>query len=156
MSPPWRPALATPELKVRVVLGFDFGLKRIGVASGDTLTRTAAPLATVAHHAEPDWQAVLAQVKSVGPDLLVVGAPYNDDGSPGRIAGLADAFAAQLAERCRLEVARVDERYSSTAAQSLLREQRASGQRRKAVRKGDVDSAAAAVMLQSWLEQQRE
>jgi putative Holliday junction resolvase len=146
---------ATPDLKARIVLGFDFGLKRIGVAAGDTITRTAAPLDTVAHHAEPDWAAILARVKSVGPDLLVVGAPYNDDGSPGRIAGLADAFAAQLAERCRLEVARVDERYSSTAAQSLLREQRASGQRRKAVRKGDLDSAAAAVMLQSWLEQQQ-
>ncbi len=142
-------------MKARIVLGFDFGLKRIGVAAGDTITRTAAPLETLAHHAEPDWAAILARVKAVGPDLLVVGAPYNDDGSPGRIAGLADAFAAQLAERCRLEVARVDERYSSTAAQSLLREQRASGQRRKAVRKGDLDSAAAAVMLQSWLEQQR-
>jgi putative holliday junction resolvase len=142
-------------VKARIVLGFDFGLKRIGVAAGDTVTRTAAPLETVAHHAEPDWPAILARVKDVGPDLLVVGAPYNDDGSPGRIAGLADAFAARLAERCRLEVARVDERYSSTAAASLLREQRASGQRRKAVRKGDLDSAAAAVMLQSWLEQQR-
>lgn len=148
---------ATPDLprvRARIVLGFDFGLKRIGVAAGDTITRTAAPLETVAHHAEPDWSAILARVKAIGPDLLVVGAPYNDDGSPGRISGLADAFAAQLAERCRLEVARVDERYSSTAAQSMLREQRASGQRRKAVRKGDLDSAAAAVMLQSWLEQQ--
>jgi putative Holliday junction resolvase len=143
-------------VKARIVLGFDFGLKRIGLAAGSTLTRTAAPLATVAHHAEaPDWAAILMHVKTLGPDLLVVGAPYNDDGSPGRIAGLADAFAAQLAERCRLEVARVDERYSSAAAQSLLREQRASGQRRKVVRKGDLDSAAAAVMLQSWLEQQR-
>jgi putative Holliday junction resolvase len=141
-------------VKARIVLGFDFGLKRIGVAAGDTITRTAAPLETLAHHGEPDWAAIQARVKSTGPDLLVVGAPYNDDGSPGRIAGLADAFAAQLAERCRLEVARVDERYSSTAAHSLLREQRASGQRRKAVRKGDLDSAAAAVMLQSWLEQQ--
>jgi putative holliday junction resolvase len=148
---------ATPDLpgvKARIVLGFDFGLKRIGVAAGDTVTRTAAPLDTIAHHAEPDWPAILARVKAIGPDLLVVGAPYNDDGSPGRIAGLADAFAAQLAERCRLEVARTDERYSSTAAHSLLREQRASGQRRKALRKGDLDSAAAAVMLQSWLEQQ--
>jgi putative Holliday junction resolvase len=72
------------------------------------------------------------------------------------MTGLADAFAAQLAERCRLEVARVDERYSSTAAQSLLREQRASGQRRRQVRKGDLDSAAAAVMLQSWLEQHQQ
>lgn len=141
-------------MKARIVLGFDFGLKRIGLASGDTLTRTAAPLATVAHHTDgPDWPAIQAHIKSVGPDLLVVGAPYNDDGSPGRIAGLADAFAATLAERARLEVARVDERYSSTAAQSLLRDQRASGQRRKPVRKGDLDSAAAAVMLQSWLEQ---
>jgi putative holliday junction resolvase len=143
-------------VKARIVLGFDFGLKRIGVAAGDTITRTAAPLETIAHHAEPDWAAIQARVKAVGPDLLVVGAPYNDDGSPGRIAGLADAFAARLAERCRLEVARVDERYSSTAAHSLLREQRASGQRRKAVRKGDLDSAAAAVMLQSWLEMQQD
>jgi putative holliday junction resolvase len=144
-------------VKARIVLGFDFGLKRIGLAAGDTVTRTAAPLATVAHHADaPDWAAILAQVKALGPDLLVVGAPYNDDGSPGRIAGLADAFAAQLADRCRLEVARVDERYSSTAAHSLLREQRASGQRKRVVRKGDLDSAAAAVMLQSWLEEHRE
>lgn len=141
-------------MKARIVLAFDFGLKRIGLAAGDTITRTAAPLTTVAHHADsPDWAAIQAQVKALGPDLLLVGAPYNDDGSPGRIAGLADAFAAQLAERCRLEVARVDERYSSTAAHSLLREQRASGQRRRVVRKGDLDSAAAAVMLQSWLEQ---
>ncbi|MEO6079699.1 MAG: Holliday junction resolvase RuvX [Steroidobacteraceae bacterium] len=144
-------------MKAQIILGFDFGLKRIGLAAGDTVTRTAAPLTTLAHHADaPDWPAILAQVKALGPDLLVVGAPYNDDGSPGRIAGLADAFAAQLAERCGLEVARVDERYSSTAAHSLLREQRASGQRRRVVRKGDLDSAAAAVMLQSWLEQQRD
>ena len=143
-------------MKARIVIGFDFGLKRIGLATGDTLTRTAAPLATIAHHAQPDWPAILAQIKAIGPNLLVVGAPYNDDGSPGRIAGLADAFAAELADRARLQVARVDERYSSTAAQSLLREQRASGQRRKAVRKGDLDSAAAAVMLQSWLEQQHD
>jgi putative holliday junction resolvase len=141
-------------VKARVVLAFDFGLKRIGLASGDTLTRTAAPLITVAHLAEgPDWTAIQRQVKAIGPDLLVVGAPYNDDGSPGRIAALADAFATALAERCRLEVARVDERYSSTAAASLLREQRASGQRRRQLRKGDLDSAAAAVMLQSWLAQ---
>ena len=144
-------------MKARIALGFDFGLRRIGLASGDTLTRTAAPLATVAHHDDgPDWAAIDRQLRALGPDLLVVGAPYNDDGSPGRIAQLADAFATALAARYRLEIARIDERYSSTAAQSLLREQRASGQRRKVVRKGDLDSAAAAVMLQSWLEQNRD
>ena len=59
-------------MKARIVLGFDFGLKRIGVAAGDTITRTAAPLETVAHHAEPDWPTLLARVKDIGPDLLVV------------------------------------------------------------------------------------
>ncbi len=57
----------------------------------------------------------------------------------------------ELAQRYGLQVERMDEGYSSTEAGSLLREQRASGQRRKAVRKGDVDSAAAAIILESWL-----
>jgi putative Holliday junction resolvase len=142
-------------LKAQVVMSFDFGLRRIGLASGDTLTRTATPLTTVAHHdTGPDWTAIDRQVRSLGPDLLVVGVPYNDDGSPGSIAASADAFARALGARYSLKVDRVDERYSSTAAESLLREQRASGQRRRQLTKGDIDSAAAAVMLASWLEQQ--
>lgn len=142
-------------MKARIVLAFDFGLKRIGLASGDTLTRTAAPRITVVHHAEgPDWPAIDRELRALGPDQLVVGAPYNDDGSPGSLAASADAFARALQLRYGLTVDRIDERYSSTAAASLLREQRASGQRRRQVGKGDIDSAAAAVMLASWLEQQ--
>ena len=141
-------------MKARLVLAFDFGLRRIGLASGDTLTRSATPLATVAHHdAGPDWNAIDRHVHTLGPDLLVVGAPYNDDGTPGNLAARADEFAQALGGRYGLKVERIDERYSSTAAQSLLREQRASGQRRRPVNKGDIDSAAAAVMLASWLEQ---
>ena len=87
-------------------------------------------------------------------DVLVVGAPYNDDGSPGSLAAGADAFARALGLRYGLTVDRIDERYSSAAATSMLREQRASGLRRRQVGKGDIDSAAAAVMLASWLEQQ--
>ncbi len=142
-------------MRVRVALAFDFGFRRIGLASGDTLTRSAAPLATVPHHADgPDWPAIDRTLRALGPEVLVVGAPYNDDGSPGSLAASADAFAKALSQRYGLTVDRIDERYSSTAAASLLREQRASGQRRRQVGKGDIDSAAAAVMLASWLEQQ--
>jgi putative Holliday junction resolvase len=141
-------------MKAQLVMCFDFGLRRIGMAGGDTLTRTAAPLATVAHHASgPDWTAISREVSRFGPDLLVVGSPYNDDGSPGSLAPAADAFAQDLATRTGLEVARVDERYSSTAAHSHLREQRAAGTKRRRVQKGDIDSAAAAIMLAGWLEQ---
>jgi putative Holliday junction resolvase len=135
-------------------MSFDFGLKRIGIAGGDTLTKSAAPLATVPHHSSgPDWPAIERHIKGYGPDLLLVGDPYNDDGSPGRLAAAADAFASQLAERTGLTVARVDERYSSTAATSRLRDARAAGQRRRRVVKEDIDSAAAAIMLAGWLEQ---
>jgi len=141
-------------MKALLVMSFDFGLKRIGIAGGDTLTRSAAPLTTVAHHASgPDWHAIDREVARFGPHLLLVGAPYNADGSPGSLAAAADAFAQNLATRTGLEVARVDERYSSTAAHSRLREQRAAGERRRRVAKGDIDSAAAAIMLASWLEQ---
>jgi putative holliday junction resolvase len=140
------------EARARVVLAFDYGLKRIGIASGDTLTRTAAPRGTLSNSSTgPDWPGIDREIRLLGPDLLVVGAPYNDDGSPARIAGLASAFATQLAQRYGLKVERMDEGYSSTEAGSLLREQRATGQRRKVVRKGDVDSAAAAIILESWL-----
>jgi putative holliday junction resolvase len=141
-------------MRAQLVMCFDFGMKRIGIASGDTLTRSAAPMVTVAHHAGgPDWPAIEREVSRFGPNLLLVGAPYNDDGSPGSLAAAADAFANNLATRTGLEVARVDERYSSTSAHDVLREQRASGQRRRRVTKGDIDSAAAAIMLAGWLEQ---
>ena len=143
--------------RTRIVLAFDFGLRRIGVAVGDTLTRSATPHATVpCHDSGPDWTGIDRVIRTLGPDLLVVGAPYNDDGSPGRIAPAADAFAADLGARYKLTVDRADERFSSAEAASLLREQRASGQRRRSVKKGDVDSAAAAVLLASWLDNNRQ
>ncbi len=138
----------------RVALAFDFGLRRIGMAAGDTLTRTARPLRTVAvHDAGPDWIAIDREVAAHAPDLLVVGTPYNDDGTPTRLAPAVNAFADSLAQRYRLQVERMDERYSSTEAASRLREQRAAGTRKRAVRKGDIDSAAAAIILDSWLAQ---
>jgi putative holliday junction resolvase len=145
-----------PEARTRVILAFDFGLKRIGIAAGDTLTCSAAPRVTVGVTSNgPDWSAIGREIKSLAPDLLVVGAPYNDDGTPGQLEQAAAAFANELKQRYGLDVQRADERYSSTEAASQLRDQRASGQRRKPVRKGDLDSAAAAVFLASWLEQQK-
>ena len=139
----------------RVVLAFDFGLKRIGVAAGDTISRSAAPRRPlICPGSGPDWTAILREIANVGPDLLLVGAPYNDDGTPSRVASAADRFAAELATRSGLTVLRMDERYSSVEAADELRSRRASGEMRRRVRPGDIDSAAAAVILGSWLHQQ--
>jgi putative Holliday junction resolvase len=132
---------------VKTVLAFDFGLKRIGIASGDTLTRSAAPQpAAVAGKSGPDWEAIARAVRSLAPGLLVVGAPYNDDGSDAAFAGAARAFAAELERRFALPVQLVDERFSSREANAELKARRASGARRRRIGT-DIDSAAAAVIL---------
>jgi putative Holliday junction resolvase len=140
-----------PDRPVQTVLAFDFGLKRIGIASGDTLTATAAPRRAAAVHQQgPDWDAIAREVRMLSPKLLVVGAPYNADGSPGTLAPAARRFAAELERRFGLPVNMVDERWSSLEATAALKAQRAAGERKRRVRKEDIDSAAAAVILERW------
>ena len=133
-------------IRAHTVLAFDFGLKRIGIASGDTLTRQAAPRpAASVGRAGPDWER-----SALAPELLVVGAPYNAAGGEGELSAAVRAFAAELERRFTLPVALVDERLSSLEAGAALKERRASGQRRRRIGRADVDSAAAAVILARW------
>lgn len=146
-----------PERGAASVLAFDYGLKRIGIASGDTLTRTAAPRTSIAVHASgPDWPAIDREVAALRPAVLVVGTPYNANGTPGSLTRAARAFAAELENRFGLPVKRVDERWSSLEGAATLRARRSSGQRRRRVQRGDVDSAAAAVILERWLNGEEE
>jgi putative Holliday junction resolvase len=138
-------------LTPHVVLAFDFGLKRIGLAAGDTITRSAAPLPAIAASGNgPDWASIERVLHSLHPQRLVVGAPYNADGTPGVLAPAAKFFASELEKRFGLPVNMVDERWSSLEAHEELKRQRASGERRRRVRREDIDSAAAAVILQRW------
>lgn len=142
-----------PEARAQTVLGFDYGLRRIGIASGETLTRCASALRTVeVGPSGPDWAGIGREIRALQPGLLVVGKPYNVDGTPGALFAAADRFATELAQRFNVPVARVDERYSSIEASARLKEQRGSGQRRRRVRHGDIDSAAAAIILERWLQ----
>ncbi len=141
---------ATPEL----VLGLDFGLRRIGLAIGDSLTRTARPLAalSVSGHNGPDtadWQRLGTLIKQHAPNRLVVGCPYNVDGTEHALTGKARRFAQELGERYALPVELVDERYSSLEAEAALRERRGAGQRGR-IDRGSIDSAAAAIILERW------
>jgi putative holliday junction resolvase len=135
----------------KLVLAFDFGLRRIGVACGDTVSRHATPLETVpANLNGPRWDLIGTMMRDWQPDMAVVGLPYNVDGSDGEMTGAARAFAAELARRYSLEVVMVDERYSSLEAGARLQSARESGLRRRRVAKSDVDAAAACVILERW------
>jgi putative Holliday junction resolvase len=135
----------------RVILAFDFGQRRIGVACGDTVSRTAAPLEAVpANSAGPRWEVIETLLREWQPALAVVGLPYNVDGSDSSMTQAAREFGAELERRGRLPVDLVDERYSSREAEARLRSARESGLRRRRVAKADVDAAAACVILERW------
>jgi putative Holliday junction resolvase len=139
-----------PE-QVERILAFDFGLQRIGIAIGDTLTGTAAPRpASAARAGEPDWESIGREVRAFNPGRLVVGAPYNTDGTAGALMPSVRRFASELRRRFALPVSLIDERFSSLEASAALKRLRARGGRRR-MRREHLDSAAAAVILERWL-----
>lgn len=139
-----------------IVLALDYGLRRIGLAVADTLTRAPRPLPALevaggAGPGERELAALDALARSLGAHRLVVGCPYNEDGGAHPLAGRARGFAASSGARLALPVDAVDERFSSLEAESRLRERRAAGLKRRRVSKGEVDSLSAAVILERWL-----
>jgi len=137
---------------VRCVIGFDFGLKRIGLATGQTITGTASPLVTLqATNQAPDWKSIAAQIKQWKPDALIVGIPYMLDGSESDITRAARNFSKQLEQRFQLPVYTIDESLSSYAAEQQLKQ----GIKIAKHNKHEIDKMAAALIVQSWLNSQQ-
>ncbi|MGB0956160.1 MAG: Holliday junction resolvase RuvX [Panacagrimonas sp.] len=135
-----------------IYLAFDYGLRRIGVAVGDDITGAARALKTIDAPSGADWHGLENLLREWRPNALIVGLPLNDDGSDQEMATQARAFADGLETRSKLPVHLADERFSSRAADDVLRDARASGRMSRRVRKGDRDSQAARVILQQWLD----
>jgi putative Holliday junction resolvase len=135
----------------QLVLAFDFGRRRIGAACGDTLSRSASPLAGIPNtDSGPRWDLIASLIREWQPALMVVGLPYNADGSESAMSLAARGFADALAQRYTLAVRLVDERYSSLEAETRLKSEREAGLRKRKVAKADVDAAAACVILERW------
>ena len=128
---------AQPSQPPRSFLAFDFGTKRVGVASGNTVTRTATPLRTVAAEGDARFAALGALIAEWQPDALVVGVPFHPDGAAHDNTARAQRFARQLHGRFKLPVHEVDERYTTTEAHSHGA--------------SDVDAASAAIILEQFL-----
>jgi putative holliday junction resolvase len=135
----------------QLILGFDYGTRRVGVACGNTLTQSARPLKTLSRGNLPPWSDIAALVGEFSPSQFVVGLPYNMDGTETALTPEIRVFADELSTRFKVPVALVDERLSSRAAESELRDARAQGRMRKRVAHGDVDMTAAKVLVEQWL-----
>jgi putative Holliday junction resolvase len=121
--------------------GFDYGEKRIGVAVGQMITRTATPLTVLpARAGQPDWDRLARIIAEWRPDCLVIGLPDTTDGRPHPLAAAIHRFARRLTARYRLPIEFVDERLSSVAAAETTAGGRA-----------PLDAQAARVILETWL-----
>ncbi len=138
---------------VRCVIGFDFGLKRIGLATGQLVTGTASPLATLqAVNQSPDWGSIEKHIRQWQPDALIVGIPYLLDGSESEMTRSARNFSKKLAHRFGLPVYTVDESLSSDEAEGTLRRHMKIAKHNK----HEVDKMAAAIIVQRWLDSQQD
>ncbi|CDZ76897.1 Putative Holliday junction resolvase [Legionella massiliensis] len=132
-----------------IFLGFDFGYKRIGVAVGQQITCSARPLSTLeARQGVPDWSLVQKIINEWRPQALVVGLPTCIDDTEQYTTDAARNFARQLGKRYALPVHLVDERLSTVEARAQLF---AEGGYRK-IKQSQVDSFAACVILEQWLQ----
>lgn len=132
-----------------VLLAFDFGTRRIGIASANLLTRTASPLGTVVCRPDVPWREIDALINEWQPGRLVVGMPERHENSAARER--IRAFADALGARYDLPVATVDEESTSRAAEAELKQGRRSGYLRRRITKGDVDSRAACLIAEQWI-----
>ena len=133
----------------KILLGFDFGMKRIGVAVGQSITQTANPLTTLkAQQGIPSWKEIETLINEWKADALIVGIPYNMDNTEQSITFSARKFANRLKGRFHLPVYLVDERLTTIEAKQQLAELGA-----KYADLKQVDSYAAKIILESWLKQ---
>ncbi|MCX7118167.1 MAG: Holliday junction resolvase RuvX [Legionellales bacterium] len=132
-----------------VYLGFDFGYRRIGVSVGQMLTHSASPLSTLAAvSGVPRWEMIAALLAEWQPQALIVGIPTHIDDSEQYTTAAARGFARQLRKRFALPVHLVDERLTTVEARAYLFEQ--GGYRH--IKKAEIDSIAACVILEQWLQ----
>lgn len=128
-----------------LVLAFDFGMRRIGVATGQKVSQTASPLCVLkATDGVPDWEQVAALIKEWRPSELVVGLPLNMDDTEQHLTKCARSFARKLQDKFSIETHLHDERLTTWEAKQISADMNSGKQNRS-------DAIAAALILQSWL-----
>jgi len=133
-------------MKAAMVMAFDFGLKRIGIAVGNAELETSNALTTIsARDGIPDWNQIEKLINEWGPTQIVVGDPLNFDGSDSEMATRARRFSRRLEARFGLPCELIDERLSSIEAKALCKQSNARSQH--------LDAVAAEIILQTWFDQ---
>jgi putative Holliday junction resolvase len=134
-------------------LALDVGERRVGIAISDPTGAVARPLQALERGShEEDFATIAALVAEHDVDLVVVGMPFSLDGTEGPQARSIADYAEGLADYLPTQVVLWDERFTTAEAEEILRQNRSEKKRRRARTSGELDTIAAAVILQSYLD----
>jgi putative holliday junction resolvase len=143
------------NMPLQSFLGFDWGRLRVGVASGNTLLKSAQSVTTLTEQGDARKQAIAKLVREWRPSALVSGVPYHPDGAPHKNTKLAKQFAQELRDWTGLAVHEVDERYSTTEAKSSYglqnTDNHAAGSKAKNKAEKKIDALSACVILEQYM-----
>lgn len=136
---------------ITTVLGIDYGLKRIGIATGQTITGSASPITTLNQiNGSPDWKAIENLIVQWMPQALIVGMPYYLDGKENDMTKAVEVFCLELEQRFAIPIFKINEALSSYEAEAILKKNTKIGKHNK----HEIDKMAAAIIVQNWLDQQ--
>ena len=136
-----------------VLIGFDFGTKKTGVAIAQCITRTASTLKAVRMKQEhPNWNQLDQIINDYRPDLAIIGSPGKTSQETSALTKKIENFASVIEKRYTMPTKLFDESYSTKLAKQELKNQREAGILNKKIKKGQVDSMAAKILLEQWLE----
>ncbi|MEN8390359.1 Holliday junction resolvase RuvX [Acinetobacter indicus] len=136
-----------PESAAHMIMAFDFGTQKMGMAVGQSLIESATPLALFPmKDGIPNWDELLKLVKQYQPNLFLVGLPLNMDDSESELSTRARKFARRLRHQTNIETLMVDERLTTREARDELDHYQAQGRGKKIA----ADSIAAALLIESW------
>jgi len=142
------PDLNSPQHTLpQLIMAFDFGTQKMGMAVGSSLIESATPLALFPmKDGIPNWDDLLKIVKQHQPNLFLVGLPLNMDDSESELSTRARKFARRLRHQTNIETLMVDERLTTREARDELEHYQAQGRGKKL----SADSIAAALFIESW------
>jgi putative Holliday junction resolvase len=136
-----------------VLIGFDFGTKKTGVAIAQCITRTASTLKAVQMKQErPNWNQLDQIINDYKPNFAVIGSPGRTSQETSALTEKVENFASAIEKRYTMFTELFDESYTTRLATEELKNQRKTGILNKKIKKGQVDSMAAKILLEHWLE----
>ena len=136
-----------------ILIGFDFGMKKTGVAIAQRITQTATALTIIEmKDGCPKWSQLDQIIKDYKPDLAIIGIPGRENVQTSKLADKIQNFASAIEKHYTMPTILFDESYSTSMARQELKDQRSKGILKKRIKKGQVDSMAAKIILEQFLQ----